>query len=142
LPATVEEAISARIHRLPAEVRHVLQCAAVVGADFPLSVVAAVANVPEASLPDTIRVLQDAELVYPVADAREMIYQFRHALTHLVTYRSLPVGRQRSVHADVVRTMERLYAAQLEPYVERLAEHAFRGEVWEKAATYLHAAGR
>jgi len=142
MSSTVEDAIAARIHRLPGEVRHVLQCAAVVGADFPLSVAALVAGVPDTSLPEMVRILQDAELVYPITDAREPTYQFRHALTHFVTYRSLPAERQRAVHADVVRTMERLYAAQLDTHVERLAEHAFRGEVWEKAATYLHAAGR
>ncbi|HYE89914.1 MAG TPA: sigma 54-interacting transcriptional regulator [Terriglobales bacterium] len=142
LPATVEDALAARIHRLPTDVRHVLQCAALIGTDFSLPVVAAVAGVPEAGLAATVRVLQDAELVYPVTDAREGTYQFRHTLTHFVTCRSLPPERQRALHGEIVRAMQRLYADQLDAHTETLAEHAFRAESWALAGEYLHAAGR
>ena len=37
--------------------------------------------------------------------------------------------------------MERLHADRLGEQVERLAHHAFRGEAWEKATTYLRQAG-
>ena len=37
--------------------------------------------------------------------------------------------------------MERLYADRLDEHVERLAHHAVRGEVWEKAVPYLRQAG-
>jgi hypothetical protein len=40
-----------------------------------------------------------------------------------------------------VETIERLYPDRLSEHVERLADHAFRGEVWDKAVTYLRQAG-
>ena len=41
----------------------------------------------------------------------------------------------------IVEAIERLYADRLTEHVERLAHHAVRGEVWEKAVTYLRQAG-
>jgi tetratricopeptide (TPR) repeat protein len=40
-----------------------------------------------------------------------------------------------------VEALEALYPDRLAEQVERLAHHAFRGEVWEKAVTYLRQAG-
>jgi tetratricopeptide (TPR) repeat protein len=126
---------------LPPDARHVLQCAAVVGTDFPVAVLAALAALADAGLAEQLRLLQDAELVYASTGAIEPTYRFKHPLTHLVTYRSLPPERQRALHGQALRAIEALYAAQLDAQTEALAEHAFRGEAWEKAGAYLHAAG-
>jgi predicted ATPase len=40
-----------------------------------------------------------------------------------------------------VETLETLYRDRLIEQVERLAHHAFRGELWDKAVTYLRQAG-
>jgi hypothetical protein len=40
-----------------------------------------------------------------------------------------------------VEALEALHPSRLAEQVERLAHHAFRGEVWEKAVTYLRQAG-
>jgi len=40
-----------------------------------------------------------------------------------------------------VEAIEALYPDRLAEQVERLAHHAFQGEVWEKAVTYLRQAG-
>jgi hypothetical protein len=37
--------------------------------------------------------------------------------------------------------MEKLYGHRLEAEIERLAYHAFRGELWTQAASYLEQAG-
>jgi DNA-binding NtrC family response regulator/tetratricopeptide (TPR) repeat protein len=141
LPATVEDTLAARIHRLPAITRHVLQCGAVIGADFRRTFLAALAGLPEDRLSESLHVLEEAEFVYAAAGGPEPAYTFKHALTHLVAYRSVPPERQRALHAQAQRTLEVLYAGQLEAHADALAEHAFRGEVWERAATYCHMAG-
>jgi tetratricopeptide (TPR) repeat protein len=41
----------------------------------------------------------------------------------------------------IVETIERTYSARLGEYVDRLAHHAFLGEDWAKAVTYLQQAG-
>jgi hypothetical protein len=58
-------------------------------------------------------------------------------LTHDVTYGSLLQDRRRTLHRQIVETIERLYPDRLAEHIERLAHHAFRGEAWEKAVTHL-----
>src|ERR1700747_3756849 len=67
-------------------------------------------------------------------------YTFKHALTHEVAYGSLLLERRRVLHAGIVAAIERLYADRLPEQVERLAQHAFRGESWDKALCYYRQA--
>src|SRR5262249_51324877 len=68
-------------------------------------------------------------------------YTFKHALTHEVAYGGLLQERRRSLHARILEAMELLYGERLTEHVERLAHHALRGEVREKAVLYLREAG-
>ena len=54
---------------------------------------------------------------------------------------SLLQERRRTLHARIVEAIERLYPDRLAEHLERLAHHALRGEVWEKAVTYCRQAG-
>jgi tetratricopeptide (TPR) repeat protein len=58
-----------------------------------------------------------------------------------VAYGSLLQERRRALHAGIVEASERLYADRLTEQAERLAQHAFRGEVWDKAVVYCRQAG-
>ena len=62
-------------------------------------------------------------------------------LTHEVTYSTLLQERRRALHARIAGTIECLYPERLTEHVQRLAHHAVRGEMWEKAVAYLHQAG-
>ena len=73
-------------------------------------------------------------------NSRILEYTFKHALTHEVAYGSVLQDRRRALHARIVEAVEALYPDRLAEQVERLAHHAFRGEVWEKAVTYLRQA--
>src|ERR671937_354523 len=68
-------------------------------------------------------------------------YTFKHALTHEVAYGSLLQERRRTLHARIVTALEALAGDRLAEQSERLAYHALRGEVWEKAVPYCHQAG-
>ena len=85
--------------------------------------------------------LQAAEFLYEARLFPDLEYTFKHALTHDVAYGSLLQDRRRALHARIVEAIERLYPDRLAEHVERLAHHAFRGELWEKAVTYLRQAG-
>ncbi len=50
--------------------------------------------------------------------------------------------RRRALHTRIVDAIEALYPERLTEHIERLARHAVRGELWEKAVGYLHQAGR
>jgi tetratricopeptide (TPR) repeat protein len=85
--------------------------------------------------------LQTAEFLYETRLFPEREYTFKHALTHEVAYGSLLLERRRVLHARVVAAIEALAGDQVAKQVERLAHHALRGEVWDKALAYCRQAG-
>jgi predicted ATPase len=142
VPATVQAVLAARIDRLPPEEKRLLQCAAVVGKDVPFALLQAIADQPDEEINRGLIRLQAAEFLYETSLFPEVEYTFKHALTHEVAYGSLLQERRRLLHIRIVETIERLYPGRLDEQVERLAHHAFRGEVWNKAVFYLHKAGK
>jgi tetratricopeptide (TPR) repeat protein len=156
VPATVQAVLAARIDRLTPEEKGLLQTAAVLGTDVPFALLRAIADVPEAALHSSLAHLQAAEFLYETRLFPEPEYTFKHALTHEVAYGSLLLERRRGLHARLVEAIEALapergtegasgakgLPARQDPnQVERLAHHALRGEVWDKAVTYCQQAG-
>ncbi len=137
IPATVQAVLAARIDRLLAGDKRLLQLASVIGKDVPLPLLRAIADVPEQDVLRGLARLQTAEFVYETRLFPEPEYTFRHALTLEVAYGSLLHERRRELHARIVDTLERLYPDRLAEQAARLAHHAFRGEVWAKALAYL-----
>jgi class 3 adenylate cyclase/tetratricopeptide (TPR) repeat protein len=141
VPATVQAMLAARIDRLPPEEKRLLQTAAVIGMEVPLALLQAIAELPEATVHRGLTHLQAAEFLYETRLFPEWEYTFKHALTHEVAYRSLLQERRRSLHTRIVEALERLAGDRLADHVERLADHAVRGEVWDKALVYCWQAG-
>jgi tetratricopeptide (TPR) repeat protein len=83
-----------------------------------------------------------AEFLYEAQLSPDLEYTFKHALTHEVAHGGLLQHRRQAVHARVTEVLERLYADRLADYVELLAHHALRAELWDKAVMYLSKAGR
>jgi class 3 adenylate cyclase/tetratricopeptide (TPR) repeat protein len=141
VPGTVQAVLAARIDRLPAEVKRLLQFAAVIGTEVSLPLLQAIAELPEAALHAGLGHLQAAEFFYEMGLFPEREYTFKHAITHEVAYGSLLQERRRVLHARIVEVLEQQNADRLAEQVERLAHHAVRGEVWDKAVPYLRQAG-
>jgi class 3 adenylate cyclase/tetratricopeptide (TPR) repeat protein len=141
MPATVQAVLAARVDRLPIEARRLLQAAAVIGMDVPLNLLHAIMDLTEEALRRGLGHLQAAEFLYEVSLFPTVEYTFKHALTQDVAYSTLLQERRRQLHARIVEAIERLHADRLAEHVERLAHHALRGEVWDKAVTYLRQAG-
>ena len=141
VPATVQAVLAARIDRLPPEDKRLLQTAAVIGTEVPLPLLQAIAELPEEALHRSLAHLQAAEFLYETRLFPEHEYTFKHALTHEVAYGSLLQERRRVLHAQIMAALERLAADRLTEEVERLAHHARRGEVWDKALHYGRQAG-
>jgi class 3 adenylate cyclase/tetratricopeptide (TPR) repeat protein len=141
VPATVQAVLAARLDRLSPEDKRLLQTAAVIGTDVSLALLQAIADVPEAPLHRGLAYLQAAEFLYETRLFPEPEYTFKHALTHEVAYGSLLLERRRVLHARLVEALEALAPERVGEQVERLAHHALRGEVWDKAVTYCQQAG-
>jgi class 3 adenylate cyclase/tetratricopeptide (TPR) repeat protein len=142
VPATVQAVLAARIDRLPPEEKRLLQSAAVFGERVPFTLLRAVVETSEEELRRGLTHLQAAEFLYETSLFPELEYTFKHGLTYQVAYNSLLHERRRALHAQLMAAIEMLYADRTTEQIEHLAHHAFRGEVWEKAVTYLRQAGK
>ncbi len=141
VPATVQAVLAARIDRLSPEDKAILQTASVIGKDVPFPLLQAIAARLEEELHAAIGRLQAAEFLYEAGLFPDVEYTFKHALTHDVVYGSLLRDRRRALHRQIVETIEQLYPDRQAEHIDRLAHHAFRGEQWGKAVTYLRQAG-
>jgi DNA-binding winged helix-turn-helix (wHTH) protein/tetratricopeptide (TPR) repeat protein len=168
LPDTIQSVLAARIDHLPPVEKRLLQTAAVIGIEVAVPLLQAIAEIPTEAVYEGLAHLQAAEFVYEAYRFPEHVYTFKHALTHDVAYGSLLQERRRALHARIVEALEAL-AGEGAPLnwrpsadavagnglrpaptqsrqreaeqVERLAHHAMRGEVWDKALTYCRQAG-
>ena len=142
VPASVQAVLAARMDRLAPDAKQLLQSASVVGKDFPFALLQGVAERAEDELRRELAHLQAAEFIYETRLFPDLEYTFKHALTHEVAYGSLLQERRRTLHGRIVDAIERLNSDRLNEQVERLAHHAVRGELWEKAVEYLHQSGK
>jgi predicted ATPase len=88
IPETVQATLAARIDRLRARDKAVLQAGAVIGKEFSEALLARVAGLDEAELEDSLLALVAAELLFEEAVYPERDYRFKHPLTQEVAYRS------------------------------------------------------
>ena len=96
VPATVQTILAARIDRLPAEEKRLLQAASVIGKDVPYALLAAIAEQPEEALQRGLAHLQEAEFLYETQLFPDLEFTFKHALTHDVAYAGLLGERRRA----------------------------------------------
>ena len=142
VPATVQAVLAARIDRLPPEEKRLLQTAAVIGTEVPLAAAAGHCRAarggaaPQSDAPAGGRVpLRDA----PVPRAGIHLQARPHPRGGL---QQSPPGAAAGAACPHCRGPggARL-PDRLAEQVERLAHHALRGEVWDKAVAYCRQAG-
>jgi len=141
VPPTVQAILAARIDRLPEDAKRLLQTASVIGNEVPFTLLQTIAEIPEDTLYGGLTHLQATEFLYETSLFPERVYTFKHALTHEVAYSSVLQERRRILHGRIVEALETLYSERLAEQVERLAHHAVRGELWDKAVMYCRQAG-
>ena len=111
VPATVQAILSARIDRLRAEDKQLLQAASAIGKDIPYALLVAVTKLPEEALLGQLARLQEAEFLYETRFYPDLEFTFKHALTHEVTYGSLLQDRRQRLH-ELSATNDRFAAAK------------------------------
>src|SRR5262245_32134337 len=78
VPATVQVILAARIDRLSAEDKRLLQLAAVIGKQIPLPLLRAVAELPDEALRHSLDRLQSADFLYETDLVSDLEYNFKH----------------------------------------------------------------
>jgi class 3 adenylate cyclase/tetratricopeptide (TPR) repeat protein len=140
VPATIYDIIAARVDRLAEGLKQTLQGAAVVGRRFGVSLVSRVLKVNADQVAGHLRELHGLDFVFPSAQEPEPMYSFKHALTQDVVYAGVLERRRRAYHVAAATGLEELFAPRLDDVIELVAYHFVRGQVWDKALTYLRQA--
>jgi class 3 adenylate cyclase/predicted ATPase len=142
IPTTVHGILASRLDRLAPEEKALLQHLAVIGREFPLSLVRQVVTQPEEELYRLLVSLQRKEFLYEQPALPEPEYLFKHALTQEVAYNSVLIERRKVLHEQTGQAIERLYADRLAEHYSDLAHHYSRSSNAQKAVEYLSLAGQ
>ena len=142
IPPTVQGILAARIDRLPADAKELLQTLAVIGREFPLSLIGAVVTKSDDELNRLLNDLQLGEFIYEQPASGNIEYIFKHALTQEVAYNSLLTERRKLLHERAARAAESLFATSLADHYDVLAHHYGRSGNALKAVNYLRLAAQ
>jgi class 3 adenylate cyclase/tetratricopeptide (TPR) repeat protein len=142
IPPTVQGILAARMDRLPADAKELLQTLAVTGREFPLSLIHAVVAKSDEELNRLLNDLQLGEFIYEQPATGGIEYIFKHALTQEVAYNSVLMERRRQLHEHTAVALETLYASTVEEHLAELAHHYGRSANPDKAVEYLTRAGQ
>jgi predicted ATPase len=139
---TVQGILAARIDRLRADAKELLQTLAVIGREFPLSLIRAVARKSEDEINRLLNDLQLGEFIYEQPATGDIEYIFKHALTQEVASNSVLLERRRQLHEGAGEGIEARFAEQLDDHLGELARHCSRSANIAKAVRYLYLAGQ
>jgi class 3 adenylate cyclase/predicted ATPase len=142
IPTSVQGVLGARIDRLAAGEKELLQTLAVIGKEFPWSLVQRVLDQPEEALRRGLARLQAGEFIYERPAFPEVEYTFKHGLTQQVAYGSLLLERRRLLHERTAGAIEALFGDRLEEHCGELAYHYSHSDNAAKAIEYLRGAAR
>ncbi len=140
MPASLQLLLAARVDRLPAGGRALLQAGAVIGRHFDLRVLAAVMNLSGESAAHSLSAMQDADLV--CHDEGSGDYVFKHALVREALYGSLLSAARGQLHLKVAQEIEKRSAGRLTEVAEILAYHYSLANQPGLAFDYLCLSGR
>ena len=137
VPDTIHGLLLARLDRLPPAERDLLQMASVIGRQFEIESLTAIARQPQqTAVLQMLKDLTEADMTRLVTADPEWVYLFQHAMTHEVAYESLPYARRQTLHAEVGGWIQNTYADNLRPYHPILAFHFSRAGVHDRALQY------
>jgi tetratricopeptide (TPR) repeat protein len=135
LPEALRASVRARLGQVPAEARHTLDVAAVLGRRFDFETLAAVTREPEEQVLLALETLVKRRLLRE--EPEDGFYDFSHDKVREVVYREIGGARRVTLHRAVGEALERRAQGDPDERHARLAEHYERGHAWEKALQYL-----
>jgi len=140
IPPGIYDVIARRVEDVGEEQRDLLDCAAVLGRRFDVTILVSVLGGSRLDLLKRLRVLERRHQLITSDDGR---YSFTHSKIREMVYHELPPDLRREYHLTIARCIEGLHSHALEEVIYDLAHHYFRGGNAEKALVYsLKAADR
>lgn len=105
IPSTLRDLLASRLERVGGA-RLTAQNASVLGREFGADLLTAISDLAQPALEADLEALVSAGLLLRRRQARELHYQFRHALIRDAAYESMHDEQRRSAHARVARAIE------------------------------------
>jgi DNA-binding CsgD family transcriptional regulator len=106
VPRSVRSVVRHRVERLQPETQSILRLASVVGQEFDLHVLAAVADQPQAVVLASLGAALAARLLSHGQGSGQTRYAFEHALMQQALYEDLPLDHLQELHGRVARVLE------------------------------------
>jgi predicted ATPase len=138
IPESIADLIELRMDDLGAEACEFLKAAAVIGHQFDPEIAQEVSDLNADQRDKAVDELASTQLVV----AQDLFYSFRHSIHREAVYSAIKPGERRRLHARAGYAL--LEVAGPSPTlaeIQALADHFYRGEVWDKALTYQLEAG-
>jgi predicted ATPase len=139
---TVQGVLTARIDRLAAAEKELLHQLAIMGRQFPLSLIQYVIAQSQEELYRLLSSLQRKEFLYEQPAFPEVEYIFKHALTQEVAYNSVLQDKRKAWHEQTAQAIEVLFHSRVQEHYSELAYHYMRSGNTQKAVEYLGLAGQ
>jgi DNA-binding SARP family transcriptional activator/tetratricopeptide (TPR) repeat protein len=138
LPAKVRTLVLQRLERLSDRGRRLVAVAAVIGRQFDFALVQRAADMSEREAAEGVEELVRHRVLRGAGDGLE----FSHDYIREVATGELPPPLRTALHRRVAETLEDVHANDPAAHALALGTHYRNGEAWEKAAEFLHVAGR
>jgi DNA-binding SARP family transcriptional activator len=133
----VRRVIARRLDRLSEVARDLAAVGAVIGRGFEFTLLQRAVAHDEAAAAAGVEELVRCQLLHEVAGGLDFV----HERVRGVVYAELSSPRRQLLYRRVAEAIEALYGRDLDPHLVTLGIHYWEGEVWDKAAHYLHLAG-
>src|SRR5258706_457595 len=135
LPETIQQAVEARIERLPEDAREILSVASVLGKSFEYRDLEALSE-DATGLDESVERLVKEGLLEEQRESRGDVLGFASGIVRDVLYGQLSRRRRRSLHKAFGERLESQNAEQLELVYPDLVHHFSQGDVPEKTVDY------
>src|SRR5262249_13771973 len=137
VPDSINGVLIARLDRLAARVRALVQTAAVLGQEFEVRLLSGMLR-DDPQLAERLRQAERETIWAALSELRSL---FRHALLRDAAYSMQLRARLRELHRLAADVLAQIHAADLAPYAADLAYHYGRAEDMPQERRYARIAG-
>ncbi len=148
ISSSIHGVIAARVDRLEADSRHILQEASVIGRSFYYEIINKISETKK-EINTCLETLEDLDLIKSLTSEQQgkkeintdLEYIFKHALTQEVVYNGLLKAQRKVIHEKIGTVIEQIFHDRLPEFYETLAHHFLKGSSTLKAVEYLIKSG-
>jgi tetratricopeptide (TPR) repeat protein len=123
IPEGLRDVIGKRLSLLSRECNRLLSVAAVIGREFALDTLRAVADINEEALINALKEAVQLSIIEERTQVGQVRYRFTHAFFRQTLYEELIAPQRLRLHQQVARALETQHASRLAEHAAELAEH-------------------